>query len=143
MPADPERALERRARAAAANPELLQALEAGAPILTSLDLLGIDRDLASALAERPEVRRAVARRAIALQDQLSHEDKGKRDAALIELERIHGWRKPNAQTVEEKFDDALTEFRGVNPEGHAQLHAILMREGENAAQKRKRKRDEQ
>jgi hypothetical protein len=143
MPANPALALQRRARDAAGNPDLIAALEAGAPLATALDLLGIDRDLVGALADRSEVRTAIARRAIQLQDQLSHEEKGKREAALIELERVHGWRKPNAQTVDEKFNDALDEFRTVDPEGHARLYAILAREGETAAQKRKRKRETQ
>lgn len=143
MPADPDRALERRARAAAANPELIEALEAGAPLPTALDLLGLDRDLASALADRPEVRTAIARRAIHLQDQLGHEEKGKRDAALIELERVHGWRKPNAETVAEKFHAMLTEFAEKHPDAYALFHTIIVREGETAAQKRKKRRDQQ
>jgi len=137
-----DRARYRRVLDAAKRPELLDALQKGTPLATAVDFVGIDPDLVSDLAERPEIRKAIAARRIELQGKLMSPEKGERDGALAELERQHGWRRPPSITVEDRFADVIERFREVAaPEAYAVLHGILVQSGETAAERRRKRRD--
>jgi hypothetical protein len=111
-------------------PALVAQVEAGAPLVDVLDALGLPRDIAPDLGERAELRAAQARRRAVLRAQLAHVDKGQRDAAIYELETLHGWRRPGSKTAEERFSKVLARFAAAQPDGYRVLYDMLIDAGE-------------
>jgi hypothetical protein len=129
-------------------PDLLAKLEAGTPLRTALAALQLPADVEGDLADRADVRAALARREEHLRAQLADPDRARRDAALIELRTLHGWREPGTTTVEQRFGAVLDRFREwvqSNPDAKAAttfnaLAALLANKKETAAEKRRARR---
>lgn len=129
-------------------PALLAHVEAGTPLRTALAALQMPADVEGDLADRADVRAALARREEALRAQLSNPERHLRDAALVELKMLHGWREPGTTTVEQRFGAVLDRFREWvrgNPEARSAatfnaLAEMLSSKKETAAEKRRARR---
>lgn len=126
-------------------PDLLAKLEAGTPLRTALAALQVSPELEDDLSGRADVRAALARREEHLRAQLGDADKGKRDAALVQLKLLFGWREPGSTTVEQRFGAVLNRYREwCISNGHAAvfnvLHDLLHERKETAAEQRRARR---
>lgn len=129
-------------------PDLLARLRTGTPLRTALAALLLPPDVEDDLAARADVKAALASREESLRAQLADPDRGRRDAAIYELETLHGWRRPGTTTVEQRFGSILERFREwvrANPDAKAAttfnaLRDLLVDKKETAAERRRNRR---